>query len=73
MRFVHAFATFINAYEQIQIPLRRPTNPTKEVRAIIAKLPPEQEKESLIEMNWGEEDVSPNERFLVGIVSTYWR
>ena len=62
MRLAHALATLTDARGQIKIPAWRPISLTTDVRAIIAKLPPAEEQESLIEINWGEEDLSPNER-----------
>lgn len=62
MHSADTFAILTGARGQIQIPAWRLTCLTKDVRAIIARLPQAKEQESLIEMNWGEEEFSPYER-----------
>ena len=61
----YVLATLTDVRGQIQVPASRPTRLTKDVRAMIAKLPHVEEQENLIDINWGEEDLSPNERIFV--------
>ena len=62
IRLSHALSTITDRRGQIQIPAWRPKSLTQDVRNIIAKLPPAEDQESIIDMDWGEESLSPNER-----------
>ena len=62
MHLADTFAILTGARGQIQKLAWRLTSLTKDVRGIIATLPQAEEQESLIEMNWGEEEFSPYER-----------
>ena len=62
IRLTQALATLTDARGQLQIVSWRPTSLTPEVRAMIDLLPDADTQESIIDVNWGERDLSPNER-----------
>jgi hypothetical protein len=61
-RLTQALATLTDALGQLQIASWRPTSLTPDVRVMIACLPDADTQESIIDVNWGERDLSPNER-----------
>lgn len=62
IRLTQALSTLTDARGQLQIVSWRPTSLTPAVRAMIARLPDAETQESIIDPNWGERDLSPNER-----------
>ncbi len=62
IRLTQAIASITDARGQIQIADWWPTSFTQNVRDIIAHLPPAEQQEDIIDVNWGEEGLSPNER-----------
>ena len=62
IRLSQALASITDARGQIQISDWIPTSLTQKVRDIIASLPPAEQQEHFIDLNWGEEALSPNER-----------
>jgi len=62
IRLTQALSTLTDARGQLRIASWRPTSLTPEVRAMIARLPDVDTQESIIDLNWGERDLSPNER-----------
>ena len=62
IRLSQAIASITDARGQIQISDWIPTSLTQKIRDTIAKLPPAEQQENLIDVNWGEERLSPNER-----------
>ena len=62
IRLSQALASITDARGQIQISDWIPTSLTQKVRQIIASLPPAEQQEHIVDLNWGEEGLSPNER-----------
>ena len=62
IRLIQALSTLTDARGQLRIASWRPTSLTPEVRAMIARLPDADSQERIIDLNWGEADLSPNER-----------
>ena len=62
IRLSHAIASITDTRGQIQIADWLPTSFTQKVRDIIASLPPAEKQEDFIDVNWGEQGLSPNER-----------
>lgn len=58
----HAIASICDARGQIQIPAWRPTSLTDDIRAAISELPVNDGNDPKVDDDWGEENLTPNER-----------
>ena len=58
----HALATITDARGQLQIPEWRPDSLTPDIRAALRDLPIGSDKETPIDLDWGEESLTPAER-----------
>ena len=62
IRLSQAIASITDPRGQIKISDWLPTSLTPKVREIMARLPPAEQQEDIIDSNWGEEGLSPNEQ-----------